>query len=92
MSPDEIRPLFEYNAWANRRSLTAAEKLNVEQFTKPMGSSFRLYGTRSRTSMEQSGFGWSGFRDARHHRCQTSTYLRTSEVYVKPGRSKRNGC
>ena len=40
MSPDEIRPLFEYNAWANRRSLTAAEKLSVGQFTKAMGSSF----------------------------------------------------
>src|SRR5437764_3959213 len=40
MSPDEIRPLFEYNAWANRRSLAAAEKLTAEQFTKPMGSSF----------------------------------------------------
>jgi uncharacterized damage-inducible protein DinB len=40
MSPDEIRPLFEYNAWANRRSLAAVEKLNAEQFTKPMGSSF----------------------------------------------------
>jgi len=40
MSPDEIRPLYAYNAWANRRSLGAAEKLTVEQFTKPMGSSF----------------------------------------------------
>ena len=40
MSPDEIRPLYDYNAWANRRSLAAAEKLTVEQFTKPMGSSF----------------------------------------------------
>jgi uncharacterized damage-inducible protein DinB len=40
MSPDEIRPLFEYNAWANRRSLAAAEKLTAEQFTKSMGSSF----------------------------------------------------
>src|ERR1700720_1721627 len=40
MSPDEIRPLYEYNAWANRRSLAAAEKLTIEQFTKPMGSSF----------------------------------------------------
>ena len=40
MSPDEIRPLFDYNAWANRRSLSAAEKLTAEQFTKPMGSSF----------------------------------------------------
>jgi len=40
MSPDEIRPLYDYNAWANGRSLAAAEKLTVEQFTKPMGSSF----------------------------------------------------
>src|SRR6476661_1982684 len=40
MFPEEIRPLYEYNAWANRRSLAAAEKLTVEQFTKPMGSSF----------------------------------------------------
>ena len=29
MSPDEIRPLYEYNAWANRRSLAAAEKLTI---------------------------------------------------------------
>jgi uncharacterized damage-inducible protein DinB len=40
MSPEEIRPLYEYNAWANRRSLAAAEKLTAEQFIKPMGSSF----------------------------------------------------
>jgi uncharacterized damage-inducible protein DinB len=40
MSPEEMQPLFEYNAWANRRSLAAAEKLSTEQFTKPMGSSF----------------------------------------------------
>jgi uncharacterized damage-inducible protein DinB len=40
MSPDEIRQLYEFNAWANRRVLSAAEKLTNEQFTKPMGSSF----------------------------------------------------
>src|SRR5438270_1836821 len=40
MSPDEIRTLFDYNSWANRRSLGAAEKLTMEQFTRPMGSSF----------------------------------------------------
>src|SRR3954466_4055395 len=40
MSPEEIRVLFDYNAWANRRSLTAAAALTPEQFTKPMGSSF----------------------------------------------------
>ena len=40
MSPEQTRALYEYNAWANQRSLDAAESLSVEQFTKPLGSSF----------------------------------------------------
>ena len=40
MSPEEMCILFDYNAWANRRSLTVAAALTPEQFTKPMGSSF----------------------------------------------------
>jgi uncharacterized damage-inducible protein DinB len=40
MSPEDIRALYDYNAWANRRSLSAAAALTPEQFTKPMGSSF----------------------------------------------------
>ncbi|HJT68695.1 MAG TPA: DinB family protein [Terriglobales bacterium] len=40
MSPQEMLGLYEYNSWANRRSLEAASKLTVEQFTQPMGSSF----------------------------------------------------
>lgn len=40
MSPEEIFQLFDYNSWANERSLTAAEKLAPEEFTRPMGSSF----------------------------------------------------
>jgi uncharacterized damage-inducible protein DinB len=40
MSPDEIRILYDYNAWANRRSLDAAAALGVEQFLKPLSSSF----------------------------------------------------
>src|SRR5215469_6450055 len=40
MSPLEIEQLFDYNAWANRRSLSAAEQLTTEQFLQPMGSSF----------------------------------------------------
>jgi uncharacterized damage-inducible protein DinB len=40
MSPQEIRLLFDYNSWANHRSLDAAEKLTQEQFTQPLGSSF----------------------------------------------------
>jgi uncharacterized damage-inducible protein DinB len=40
MSPQEIQLLFDYNSWANHRSLGAAEKLTPEQFRQPMGSSF----------------------------------------------------
>lgn len=40
MSPEQMRALYAYNAWANQRSLDAAESLSVEQFTKPLGSSF----------------------------------------------------
>jgi uncharacterized damage-inducible protein DinB len=40
MSPEEMRQLYDFNAWANRRSLSAAAALSPEQFTKPMGSSF----------------------------------------------------
>jgi uncharacterized damage-inducible protein DinB len=40
MSPEEMRQLYDYNAWANQRALSGAEKLTVEQFTQPLGSSF----------------------------------------------------
>jgi len=40
MSPQEIQLLFEYNSWANHRTMGAAEKLTSEQLTQPMGSSF----------------------------------------------------
>jgi len=40
MTPEDVRALFDYNAWANNRSLEAAAQLSQEQFMKPMGSSF----------------------------------------------------
>jgi uncharacterized damage-inducible protein DinB len=40
MTPGEMGLLYDYNAWANRRSLEAAEKLTGEQLLKPLGSSF----------------------------------------------------
>src|SRR6202521_3520803 len=40
MTPDEMRSLYDYNAWANHRSMDAASKLSAEQFVRPMGSSF----------------------------------------------------
>jgi uncharacterized damage-inducible protein DinB len=40
VTPEEIRLLFDYNAWANHRSLDAAAQLSDEHFIKPLGSSF----------------------------------------------------
>jgi uncharacterized damage-inducible protein DinB len=41
MTPEEIRLLYDYNSWANRRTLDACAALAPEQFTRDMGSSFR---------------------------------------------------
>jgi uncharacterized damage-inducible protein DinB len=40
MTPEEIRLLFDFNEWANQRTLDAVAQLSNEQFVKPMGSSF----------------------------------------------------
>jgi uncharacterized damage-inducible protein DinB len=40
MTPEEIRLLYDYNSWANRRTLESCAALTPEQFTKDMGSSF----------------------------------------------------
>jgi uncharacterized damage-inducible protein DinB len=40
MTPQEMRTLYDYNAWANHRSLDAASALTTEQFVRPMSSSF----------------------------------------------------
>lgn len=40
MNPAEILELYEYNAWADRRALTAASSLSKEQFSQPICSSF----------------------------------------------------
>jgi uncharacterized damage-inducible protein DinB len=40
MSPEEMRILYDYNAWANHRALEAASALTPEQFTRTLGSSF----------------------------------------------------
>jgi Uncharacterized protein conserved in bacteria len=40
MTPEEVRILFDYNSWANQRSLAAAAQLPDEQFVRPLGSSF----------------------------------------------------
>jgi uncharacterized damage-inducible protein DinB len=40
MTPEEMRTLYDFNAWANRRELDAASALTSEEFTKQLGSSF----------------------------------------------------
>ncbi len=40
MTPQEMRTLYDYNAWANHRSLDAASSLSTDKFVQPMGSSF----------------------------------------------------
>ena len=40
MTPEEIRLLFVYDAWANARDLEACAALTQEQFTRALGSSF----------------------------------------------------
>jgi uncharacterized damage-inducible protein DinB len=40
MTPEEIRSLYDFNSWANRRTLDACAALTPEQFTRDLGSSF----------------------------------------------------
>ena len=41
ITPEDLRTLFAYDAWANRRMLEACGALSAEQFTRDLGSSFR---------------------------------------------------
>ena len=41
MNPEHLRLIYDYNAWANRRSLNSCAGLSTEQFTRDLGSSFR---------------------------------------------------
>jgi uncharacterized damage-inducible protein DinB len=40
MTPEEMSLLYDFNAWANHRTIDAVAALTPEQFTEPMGSSF----------------------------------------------------
>jgi uncharacterized damage-inducible protein DinB len=40
MTPEEVRSLYDYNSWANHRTLEACAPLTPEQFLRDMGSSF----------------------------------------------------
>lgn len=41
MDTEDFRLLYDYNSWANRRTLEACQALAPEQFTRDLGSSFR---------------------------------------------------
>src|SRR6266851_4525377 len=40
VTPELLRFMFQYNAWADRRLLDACTALTTEQFTRNLGSSF----------------------------------------------------
>jgi uncharacterized damage-inducible protein DinB len=40
MELNDIRELYDYNGWANQRTLAATAKLDGDAFTRAMGSSF----------------------------------------------------
>jgi uncharacterized damage-inducible protein DinB len=41
MNVQDFRLLYDYNSWANHRTLEACAPLSEEQFTRDLGSSFR---------------------------------------------------
>ena len=40
MTPEEFRVLYDYNSWANHRTVNACAALTADQFQKNLGSSF----------------------------------------------------
>jgi uncharacterized damage-inducible protein DinB len=40
MTPEEVRTLYDYDAWANARTLNACAALTQEQLTRNLGNSF----------------------------------------------------
>ena len=43
MNAEDFRLLYDYNSWANHRTLDACAALSPEQLTRDMGSSFRSW-------------------------------------------------
>ena len=70
MTPEEMRVLYDYNAWANRRQLEAVGKVSTEEFLRPMGSSFGSLRDTLHIFMGRNRFGWIGFRGGRRRHCR----------------------
>jgi len=63
MTPQEMRVLYDYNAWANHRALEAASALTVEKFVQPMGSSLAPCAIRLGIfSARGMDLGWNVFQ------------------------------
>ncbi|MGO9308444.1 MAG: DinB family protein [Spirochaetia bacterium] len=41
MNDEDLRLLYDFNAWANRRTIEACASLTSEQFIRDLASSFR---------------------------------------------------
>ena len=41
MDTDDIRTLYDFNTWANHRVVAMARRLNLREFTKDLGTSYR---------------------------------------------------
>ena len=59
MTIDDIRPLYQYDRWANNRVLQAASRLSTEEFTRDLGGSFRSVRD---TPVHIIGGGWIWLR------------------------------
>ena len=61
MTPEEIRTLYEYDAWANARTLNACAALTQEQLTRNLGNELRLGSRHARAHPRRAdGFGSNG--------------------------------
>ena len=68
MTPEEMRSLYDYNAWANHRSLDAAANLTASSLQNRWVRALGRCEIRWRIFAERNGFGWSVFRDVRPRR------------------------
>ena len=60
MNIEDFRLLYEFNAWANQRTLEACAALTPEQFTRDLGSSFQLRARHAGAHLRRAnGSGWS---------------------------------
>jgi len=93
MSPQEIQLLYDFNAWANRRILGAAEKLTPEQYMRAMGSSFAsVRDTVAHIYGAEWLWLWSAFKGARRPHCPMRRSSLTSIRFESSGSNTNSGC